>query len=108
MTDYPIATYDELNDSTSEEWDYDVSDDYDDSFDEDEWDRYEIDHKLEEDDRFFERWGYYPDDETPEEAALRAELEEQEHLLSEINSQGKQGGTTKLGVLIYEAFTTKR
>ncbi len=87
-----------LNDESGPYWD---EFEYEDSYD------YEAERKIEEDDRFFERWGYFPDDETPEEAALRAESEEQDQLLRDINYASQEGASSSLGALLYAAFTAK-
>ncbi len=112
MTDLPLGTVDDFDpvpegwDEVYENWkDYDTYDDYDDHYSyEDE----ERDRKLEEDDRFFDRWGYYPDEETAEEADLRIELEEQDLALRDINYQSQEGASTSLGAILYEALTAKR
>lgn len=67
--------------------------------------QYELDRLEEIEDRFFDRWGYYPDEETEEQKDTRLALEEQEKVLESISQEFRMNSSVTLGPLIFEAFT---
>jgi len=87
---------------------FDMSDDYaDDPYNDEYENEWERDYKADQDDRFFDRWGYYPDEETEEEAESRIAAEEQDRILQDLNYQSLEGATTDLAAKIFEVLTAK-
>lgn len=73
----------------------------------DDYERHVNYEQLEREDRFFERWGYYPDEETEEQAIAREAQEILDRALEDLHIQSLEGATTSVGQIILEAITKK-